>query len=83
MTDLEQRAQKLLDDISSRRNKELADKIFRESKQREAQKEMREREEMKQLKRKEELWNPYLEKAMKRVEQERHEHDKLVEKFRK
>lgn len=83
MTDLEQRAQKLLDDISSRRNKELADKIFRESKQREAQKEMQEREEMKQLKQKEELWNPYLEKAMKRVEQEKQEHDKLMEKFRK
>lgn len=83
MTDLEQRAQKLLDNIASRRNKELADKIFRESKQREAQKEMQEREEMKQLKRKEELWNPYLEKAMQRVEQEKQEHDKLMEKFRK
>ena len=83
MTDLEQRAQKLLDDIASRRNKELADEIFRESKQREAQKEMQEREEMKKLKRKEELWNPYLEKAMKRVEQEKQEHDKLMEKLRK
>lgn len=83
MTDLEQRAQKLLDDIASRRNKKLADKIFRESKQREAQKEMQEKEEMKQLKRKEELWNPYLEKAMKRVEQEKQEHDKLMEKFGK
>lgn len=83
MTDVEQRAQKLLDDIASRKNAKLADKIFHESKQMEAQKEAREREEVKQLKQKEALWNPYFEKAMQRVEQEKQEHDKLMEKFRK
>ena len=83
MTDLEQRAQNLLDDIQRRRNKELADEVFRESKQREAQKEACEREEAKQLKRKKELWNPYLEKAMQREKQEREERDKLMEKLKK
>lgn len=83
MTDLEQRAQNLLDDIQRRRNKELADEVFRESKQRKAQKEACEREEAKQLKRKKELWNPYLEKAMQREKQEREERDKLMEKLKK
>lgn len=83
MTDIEQRAQKLLDDIARRKNKELADKIFRESKQREAQKEMREKEEAEQLKQLEERWNPWTKKAMQREKQEQEAHDRLMEKFRK
>lgn len=39
MTDLEQRAQSLLDDIQRRKQAELADQIFREPKRRAIQKE--------------------------------------------
>ena len=56
----------------------MADEIFRESKQREAQKEAWKREETERLKQSKELWNPYLEKAMQRAEQEKMERDKLV-----
>ncbi len=83
MTDLEQKAQKLLDDIQRRKNKELADRIFREPERRAIQKENREREEAEQLKQLEERWSPYLEKAMQRENQEREERDKLWSKFKK
>ena len=82
MTEIEQRAQKVLDDIQRRKNKELADKIFREPERRAIQKENREREEAEQLKQLEERWNPWLEKAMRREEQEREERDKLWSKFK-
>lgn len=75
MTDLEQRAQRLLDDIQRRKQAELADKVFREPERRAAQKEMREREEAEELKRLEEKWNPWLEKAMQHEEQEKKKYD--------
>lgn len=75
MTDLEQRAQRLLDDIQRRKQAELADKVFREPGRRAAQKEMREREEAEELKRLEEKWNPWLEKAMQHEEQEKKKYD--------
>ena len=78
MTDIEKRAAKLLNDIECRKNNRLADEIFLESKQREAQKEAWKREETERLKQSKELWNPYLEKAMQRAEQEKMERDKLV-----
>ena len=49
MTDIEKRAAKLLNDIECRKNNRLADEIFRESKQREAQKEAWKREETERL----------------------------------
>ena len=82
MTDVEQRAQKLLDDIQQRKNEKLADKIFREPKRREAEKEAREKAEAEQLKQLEERWSPWIEKAMQRAEQEREERDKLWSKFK-
>ncbi len=75
MTDLEQRAQRLLDGIQRRKQAELADKVFREPGRRAAQKEMREREEVEELKRLEEKWNPWLEKAMQHEEQEKKKYD--------
>ena len=45
MTDLEQRAQRLLDDIQRRKQAELAEQIFREPKRRAIQKANREKEE--------------------------------------
>ena len=71
MTDIEQRAQKFLNDIQRRKQTELADKVFREPERRAIQKENREREEAERLKQLEEKWNPYFEKAMQRVEQEK------------
>ena len=82
MTDLEKRAQKLLDDIQRRKQAELADKIFREPERRAIQKENREREEAEQLKQLEERWSPWIEKAMQHAEQEREERDKLWSKFK-
>lgn len=82
MTDIEKRAQKLLDDIQMRKNRELADKIFREPERRRAQMEAHEREEAEQLKRQQEKWNPYLEKAMQRVKQEQDSYEKLMNKFK-
>lgn len=75
MTDVEQRAQRLLDGIQRRKQAELADKIFREPGWRAAQKEMREREEAEELKRLEEKWNPWLGKAMQHEEQEKKKYD--------
>jgi len=75
MTDLEQRAQRLLDGIQRRKQAELADKVFREPGRRAAQKEMREREEAEQLKQLENRWNPWLEKAMQHEEQEKKKYD--------
>lgn len=83
MTDIEKRAAKLLNDIECRKNNRLADEIFRESKQREAQKEAWKREETERLKQSKELWNPYLEKAMQRAEQEKVERDNLVNSLKK
>lgn len=82
MADIEQRAQRLLDDIQRRKNERLADKVFREPKRREAEKETRERAEAKQLKQLEERWNPWVEKAMQRVEQEQQDREKLMNKFK-
>ena len=75
MTDLEQRAQRLLDDIQRRKQAELADKVFREPGRRAAQKEMRERKEAEELKQLENRWNPWLEKAMQHEEQEKKKYD--------
>lgn len=75
MTDLEQRAQRLLDDIQRRKQAELADQIFREPKRRAIQKANREKEEAEALKRLEEKWNPWLEKAMQHEEQEKKKYD--------
>ena len=83
MTDLEQRAQKLLDDIQRRKQAELADKIFREPERRAIQKENREREEAEQLKQLEARWSPWIEKAMHHENQEREEREKLWSKFKK
>lgn len=83
MTELEQRAQRLLDDIQRRKQAELADKVFREPGRRAIQKANREREKAEQLKQLEEKWNPWLEKAMQHEKQEQETHDKLMEKFRK
>lgn len=82
MTDLEKRAKKLLDGIQQRKQAELADKVFREPRRRAEKKEAHEREAAEQKKRSEELWNPYLEKAMQRAEQEQLEYDGLVKKVR-
>lgn len=75
MTDLEQRAQRLLNDIQRRKHAELADKVFREPGRRAIQKANREKEEAEQLKRLEEKWNPWLEKAMQHEEQEKKKYD--------
>lgn len=83
MTDIEQRATKLLNDIEHRKAERLADKVFREPERRAVQKEIREREEAERLKESRELWNPYLEKAMQRAEQETKERDRLVNMFKK
>lgn len=83
MTDIEKRAAKLLNDIECRKNNRLADEIFQKSKQREAQKEAWRKEEIEQSKRSKELWNPYLEKAMQRAEQEKVERDNLVNSLKK
>lgn len=82
MTDIEQRAQKFLDDIQRRKNKRLADKVFREPERRAIQNKNREKEEAERLKQTEKLWNPYLEKAMHRVEKEQQEREKLMNRFR-
>lgn len=82
MTDIEQRAQKLLDDIQRRKNERLADKVFREPERRAIQNRNREQEETERLKQMEKRWNPYLEKAMQRVEQEQQDCDKLINKFK-
>ena len=82
MTDIEQRAQKFLDDIQRRKNEKLADKVFREPERRAIQNRNREQEERKRLKQMEKRWNPYLEKAMQRVEQEQQDRDKLMNKFK-
>ena len=82
MTDIEQRAQKLLDDIQRRKNERLADKVFREPERRAIQNKNREQEETERLKLQEKRWSPYLEKAMQRVEQEQQEREKLLNKFR-
>ena len=82
MTDIEQRAQKLLDDIQRRKNEKLADKVFREPERRAIQNRNREQEETERLKQMEKRWNPYLEKAMQRVEQEQRDRDKLMNKFK-
>ena len=82
MTDIEQRAQKLLDDIQRRKNERLADKVFREPERRVIQNRNREQEETERLKQMEKRWNPYLEKAMQRVEQEQQDRDKLMNKFK-
>ena len=82
MTDIEQRAQRLLDDIQRRKNEKLADKVFREPVRRATQNENREREEAERLKQMEKKWNPYLEKEMKRVEQEQQDREKLMNKFK-
>ena len=75
---IEKRAAKLLNDIECRKNNRLADEIFRKSKQREAQKEAWRKEEIEQSKRSKELWNPYLEKAMQRAEQEKKKYDDKI-----
>ena len=75
MTDLEQRAQRLLDDIQRRKQAELAEQIFREPKRRAIQKANREKEEAEQLKQLENRWSPYLEKAMQHEEQEKKKYD--------
>lgn len=75
MTDIEQRAQRLLDDIQRRKQSELADQVFREPKRRAIEKANREREEADELKRLEEKWNPWLEKAMQHKEQEKKKYD--------
>lgn len=85
MTDIkevEQRAQKMLNDIQRRKQANLADRVFREPGRRAAQKEMREREETEKLKQLEERWTPYLEKAMQHEKREREERDKLLSKFK-
>ena len=82
MTDIEQRAQKFLDDIQRRKNERLADKVFREPERRAIQNRNREQEETKRLKQMEKRWNPYLEKAMQRVEREQQDRDKLMNKFK-
>lgn len=82
MTDIEQRAQKFLDDIQRRKNERLADKVFREPERRAIQNRNREQEETERLKQMEKRWNPYLEKAMQRVEQEQQDRDKLMNKFK-
>ena len=82
MTDIEQRAQKFLDDIQRRKNERLADKVFREPERRAIQNRNREQEETERLKQMEKRWNPYLEKAMRRVEQEQQDRDKLMNKFK-
>lgn len=82
MTDIEQRAQKFLDDIQRRENERLADKVFREPERRAIQNRNREQEETERLKQMEKRWNPYLEKAMQRVEQEQQDRDKLMNKFK-
>ena len=82
MTDIEQRAQKLLDDIQRRKNERLADKVFREPERRAIQNRNREQEETERLRQMEKRWNPYLEKAMQRVEQEQQDRDKLINKFK-
>ena len=82
MTDIEQRAQKFLDDIQRRKNERLADKVFREPERRAIQNRNREQEETERLKQMEKRWNPYLEKAMRRLEQEQQDRDKLMNKFK-
>ena len=82
MTDIEQRAQKFLDDIQRRKNERLADKVFREPERRAIQNRNREQEETERLKQMEKRWNPYLEKAIQRVEQEQQDRDKLMNKFK-
>ena len=82
INDIEQRAQKLLHDIEVRENAKMADKVFREPKRREAEKEAREKAEAEQLKQLENRWNPWIEKAMQHERQEREERDKLWGKFK-
>lgn len=80
--DIEQRAKDMIEQCQRRKvqreNKELADKIFREPKRQAAKKEMREREEADQLKQLENRWNPYLERAMQRAEQEKKKYDDKI-----
>lgn len=83
MTDLEQRAQSLLDDIQRRKQAELADQIFREPKRRAIEKANREKEEADELKRLEEKWNPWLEKAMQHEEQEKKKYDDKLNAVRR
>lgn len=73
--DIEQRAKDMIEQCqrrkAQRKNKELADKIFREPERRAIQKANREKEEAERLKQLEERWSPWIEKAMQRVEQEK------------
>ena len=82
MTDVEKKAMELLHGIKCRKMEREADRIFREPKLRAERKEAYEREAAEQQKQSEGLWNPYLEKAMQRVEQEQREYDELVNKVR-
>ena len=80
--DIEQRAKDMIEQCQRRKaqreNKELADKIVREPERQASKKEMREREEAEALKQLENRWNPYLEKAMQRVEQEKKKYDDTI-----
>lgn len=78
MTDIEQRAQKLLNDIQRRKNEKLADKVFREPERRAIQNRNRERKEAEQLKQLEERWSPRIEKAMQHAEQEKKKYDDKI-----
>jgi len=85
--DIEQRAKDIIErcqrEKAQREHAELADKVFREPERRAIRKANCEKEEAERLKQMENMWNPYLEKAMQRTEQEKKKYDELLEKIRK
>jgi len=85
--DIEQRAKDIIErcrrEKAQQEHAELADKVFREPERRAIQKSNREKEDAERLKQMENMWNPYLEKAMQRVEQEKKKYDERMEKIRK
>lgn len=78
IADLEKRTENYLNRIRAERELEKSKDYFREKKEQEAKKEAREKAEAEQLKAGEKRWNPYLEKAMKKLDEENEKYYRMV-----
>lgn len=83
MSDIEKRTDDFLRRIRAERERKKSEDYFRQKKEREAKDQAREKEEAEQLKATEKRWNPYLEKAMQRAEEEEKKRNERINMFKK
>lgn len=81
MTDIEKRAQEMLNDIQRRKQAMLADKVFREPEWKKAKEQAKKEAEEREQKARADMWSPWIAKAQERMQQKQADHEKMINKY--